>query len=298
MSIAAAAPPKTAPACQRHHDRPAQWKCDSCQRLHCDECLKAEVPGRIQKDSCPECRGYCRSLRSKVAKDAPRSFPAMVQDAFAYPLRGHGSVILILGGLFLALIDILSRSWRMRSGIFFAVFGAGYLAAYMFHIVEASAMGKRKLPEWPEFSNFWDSICIPFFQMALPTIACCLPACVPIILFGWNEQAFAMAVAIAIVCSFYLPMAILAIAVNNSVAGMHLGIVFPAIWAVFLRYAAIWLTISAVGAVSQIVYHLVLEEVPLLGLAMNMWVSLYLIAAEMRLIGILYYTSEGKLKLV
>lgn len=298
MSVATAAPPRTAPACQRHHDRPAQWKCDSCQRLHCDECLKAHVPGRVHMDTCPECRGYCRSLRSQLADDAPRSFPAMLEDAAVYPLRGHGVVLIILGGLFLAILELLSRSWRMRSGIFFAVFGAGYLAAYMFHIVEASANGKRKLPEWPEFSNFWDSICIPFFQMLFPAIVCCLPACVPFVAFGWNPQAFAMAIAIAIVCSFYLPMAILAIAVNNSVAGMHPGNVLPAIRAVFFRYAAIWLTLSAVGAASQLAYALVLEEIPLLGLALNMWISLYLMAAEMRLLGILYYTSEGKLKLV
>ena len=222
----------------------------------------------------------------------------MLRDATAYPLRGHGLVLILLGGLFLAFLDLLSRSFRMRTALFFAIFGAGYLAAYMFHIVEASANGKRRLPDWPEFSNFWDSICIPFFQVLLPIAVCALPGCAPILLLGWNEQAFAMGVAIAIVCSFYLPMAILSIAVNNAVAGMHPANVLPAIFAVFPRYAAIWLVLAAMGTASELLYFLVLDGIPFIGIALNMWATIYLVAVEMRLLGVLYQTSEGKLKLV
>ena len=107
-----------------------------------------------------------------------------------------------------------------------------------------------------------------------------------------------MGVAIDIVCSFYLPMAILAIAVNNAVAGMHPANVLPAIGAVFIRYAAIWLVIGALGTGSQLLYFLVLDELPFVGIALNMWATIYLVAVEMRLLGVLYQTSEGKLKLV
>jgi hypothetical protein len=237
-------------------------------------------------------------MRLPSADDVPPGFLGMLRDAAAYPLRGHGPVIIILGAIFLAFIHLLSCSFRMRTAIFFAVFGAGYLAAYMFHIVEASANGKRKLPEWPEFSNFWDSICVPFFQMLCPIVLCGLPGCVPVLILGWNERSFAMGIAIAIVCSFYVPMAILAIAVNNALAGMHPANVLPGIRAVFPRYAGIWLVIGALGTASEVLYFTVLDAIPFVGIAVNRWVIIFLGAMEMRLLGVLYHQSGGKLKLV
>ena len=298
MTVAAPAPPLRTAACRKHPEKIAWWRCDECGTVHCDECLKAHVPGRIRTESCPGCKGYLRKAQAPSADDPPAGLAGMLCDAAAYPFRGHGFVLILLGGVFLAFIDLLSRSFRMRTALFFAIFGAGYLAAYMLHIVEQSANGKRKLPDWPEFSNIWDSICVPFFQILLPIALCALPGCVPILLLGWNEQAFAMGVAIDIVCSFYLPMAILAIAVNNAVAGMHPATVLPAIGAVFIRYAVIWLVLGALGTASQLLYFLILDEIPFIGIALNMWATIYLVAVEMRLLGVLYHTSEGKLKLV
>jgi hypothetical protein len=299
MSVAAPAPPNSTAACRKHPEKVAWWRCDECGKVHCDECLKVQVPGRIRTESCPACKGYLRKAHVPSPDDVPTGFPGMLQDAAAYPLRGHGLVLIFLGGLFLAFIVLLSRSWKIRIGLFFAVFGAGYLAAYMLHIVEASANGKRKLPEWPEFSNFWDSICIPFFQVLLPVALCVLiPACAPVVLLGWNEQAFAIGVALAIVCSFYMPMAILSIAVNNAVAGMHPATVLPAIGAVFPRYAAIWLVLVTLGTTSQLLYFFVLDRIPFVGIPLDMWTTIYLVAVEARLLGSLYHQRRGKLKLV
>jgi|SRR5688572_11733753 len=308
MSVAASAPPVRGAAspCRKHPEKVAWWRCDECGTVHCDECLKVHVPGRIRTESCPACKGYLRKAHVPTADDVPTGFPGMLRDAVAYPLRGHGLVLIILGGVFLAFIDLissgsshLSRPWKIRAGLILAVFGAGYLAAYMLHIVEASANGKRKLPDWPEFSNFWDSICIPFFQVLVPIALCIfIPGGVPLLLLGWNEQAFAIGVALAIVCSFYMPMAILSIAVNNAVAGMHPATVIPAIGAAFPRYAAIWLVLGALGTASQLLYFLVLDRIPFVGIALNMWATIYLVAVEARLLGVLYHQRRDKLKLI
>src|SRR4029453_11738014 len=151
MTIAVPAPPARTAACRKHPEKVAWWSCDECGKVHCDECLKAHVPGRIRTESCPECKGYLRKVQAPSVDDPPAGLPGMLRDAAAYPLRGHGLVLILLGGIFLAFIDLLSRSFRMRTALFFAIFGAGYLAAYMLHIVEASANGKKQLPDWPEF---------------------------------------------------------------------------------------------------------------------------------------------------
>jgi len=220
----------------------------------------------------------------------------LISDAFTYPLRGHGVGLILLFAAFFGFVDLLSRSWR--NGLFFSIFGAGYLSAFLFQIVAASATGKRELPAWPEFTDIWDSIAIPFFQMAAPWVVCLAPAALPFAFLGLTPGSLTAAVIVAIVTSFYLPMAILSIALNSSVAAMHPAVVFPAIKAVLGPYLVVWGMLTLVGAISMVIQILVARTIPFVGFAINAVVSLFLLSVEMRLLGLVYFAYPDRLKLV
>jgi hypothetical protein len=257
--------------------------------------MSARVEGRAHAESCPECRGFCQPTVAPGPAQ-PEGFSALLADAFAYPFRGSGVSLLLVGGAFFGFIDLLSRSWR--KGIFFLIFGLGYLSAFLFKIVATSAAGERELPGWPEFTDLWDSVGLPFLQMAAPWVACLAPAALPFIFLGWTPTALAAALAIAGVLSFYLPMAVLAIAVNDSVGAMHPGVVLPAIRAVFGPYFVIWVLFAAIGFLSGVVQAFVADRVPFVGFAINAVVSLYFLVVEMRLLGQLYFTNQERMNLV
>jgi hypothetical protein len=257
--------------------------------------MSAKVEGRTQAESCPACRGYCAAIGGPAPPRA-EGFGELITDAFAYPFRGSGISLLIVGGAFFGFIDLLSRSWRR--GLFFLIFGLGYLSAFLFRIVASSAAGEREPPGWPEFTDLWESVAIPFLQMAAPWVACLAPAALPFFFLGWTPAGLGVALAVAGVMSLYLPMAILAIAVNDSVGAMHPGNVLPAIRAVPGPYLVIWGLFAAVGALSGTLQALVAGSVPFVGFAVNAVVSLYFLMVEMRLLGLLYCRYAERMQLV
>lgn len=287
--------PIAATRCNESGHGAAACQCTSCGLAFCGRCMQAKVAGRTSAESCPKCRGFCRTLAA-AGPSRPESPWAMVADAFVYPLRMQGVAIILIGAAFFGFIDLLSRGWRQ--GIFFTVFGAGYLSAYLFKIVCTSAAGERELPGWPDFTDLWDSVVIPFLQMAAPWVACLVPAALPFLFLGWTPNALALALVIAGAMSFYLPMAILAIAVNGSVGAMHPGVVLPAIRAVFGPYFIVWVLFAAIGALSVTLQVFVARAVPFAGLAINAVVSLFLLIVEMRLLGLLYFLHAERMKLV
>ena len=250
---------------------------------------------RAHAESCPNCRGFCRSLVIS-GPPRPRSMAEMVSDAVAYPLRGPGIGLIVLGAGFFVFIDMLSRSWRY--GLFFSIFGAGYLGAYMLEIVNGGANGKKEPQGWPEFTNVWDSVTIPFFQMAVTWGVCIAPAALPFLLSGITPGSVFAASAIVLVTSLYLPMAILALALNNSVAAISPAVVLPAILAVRWQYLAVWGLLAAGGTLSALFQVHVAAAIPILGFAANALVSLYLLSVEMRLLGLLYLANSERLKLI
>ena len=301
MSTASTAPAKTGagsaagPRCHVHAAQPAVRQCTNCGQAFCEACMRERTEARAHAESCPSCRGFCRSLEAS-GPQRPRSMAEMVSDAIAYPLRGSGFGLILLGAVFFVLIDMLSRSWRY--GLFFSIFGAGYLSAYMLETVNGGANGKKEPQDWPEFANVWDSVALPFLQMATVWLVCLAPAALPFLVSGITQGSVFAASAIAIVTSLYVPMAILALALNNSVAAIGPSVVVPAILAVPWQYLAVWGVLAAAGALSALFQAFVASAIPILGLAVNTLVSLYLLSVEMRLVGLLYLVNSKRLKLV
>jgi len=140
------------PACARHPESRAEYRCKGCRSFLCGECI--EEGHRLLF-----CR-ICRELAVPLAADAPSTAPALARarrlqrpyatsDAFLYPFRGLGVYTLpaltlwLAAGIFLGgLTDFILR-----------LLLALILPGFLFEIVRGSAEGEVELPDWPDASE-------------------------------------------------------------------------------------------------------------------------------------------------
>lgn len=171
------------------------------------------------------------------------------------------------------------------------IMSVGYLFAFMQNIIQSSSQGEEKMPDWPEISAFWDDLAIPFFRFGFIWLLCLGPgiavmlmasplAGVPLLLLGL----------------FCLPMTILTVCLADGIAGLNPIIIFSGLGKVPLPY----LTVCGIFLVIIALMHgirMLLEwtGIPILPTMISTFISLYGIAVEMRLLGLLYYTNKAKL---
>ena len=107
----------------------------------------------------------------------------------------------------------------------------GYLYAFMQNVIQSSARGEEAMPDWPEISAFWDDMVVPFFQFSAIWLVCLGPGIALMLLV--SPLAGVPLVCLGLFC---LPMAILTVAMADSLAGMNPFIIFSGIGKVPLPY--------------------------------------------------------------
>ena len=106
-----------------------------------------------------------------------------------------------------------------------------------------------------------------------------------------------VSVGLALIGLSYLPMALLAVAMADSIAGINPLFVIPSILKVPVEYLVACCILIAVFIV-QVVCNVVLDRIipiPVVPALLSGFVSLYFLTAEMRLLGVMYYTNKEKL---
>jgi hypothetical protein len=230
----------------------------------------------------------------------PKTFYKTIPGAFAYPFKRNGLLLLIAGTLVFGIFDIvlnLRVNGRLMVGLSIGgVFGAaivGYLFLFMQSIINASAMGDDKIPNWPDFENIGESAFQPFLRLMAVCIAAVVPAIMWGMLTGTKGGFLIMPLLILGVC--YTPMALLAVTMDDSLMGLNPLLVIPTIARVPLEYLTSLLLFGALFFLAG-----------LLGAAANLWLPpvvrqliaiffiLYFIVVEMRLLGLLYYCKKDR----
>ena len=74
-------------------------------------------------------------------------------DVFAYPFRGSGPMIILMGGILLAF-----RHFAPLFVLIGGIFICGYIQLYFFDVISTSADGKANPPDWPDISDKHDMI--------------------------------------------------------------------------------------------------------------------------------------------
>jgi len=113
--------------------------------------LKAQPENGFVRQRLRELGGD-EDVKAAEADSGRGPFSGAVAEFLAYPFRGHGISILIIGGIFFGLASAVI-SYSMFVGLTLRLTVTGYLAAFQFRAVQLSAQGKREPPDWPDFSD-------------------------------------------------------------------------------------------------------------------------------------------------
>jgi len=258
--------------------------------------------------------------------EPPKPFLTLLGNAFAFPFTGKGTMMIIAGAGFLAVAGFMVRIassvpgliglFVMACGFVLVLLIAGYLAAYMLKVIGAVCGGDQEPPNWPDFGSYWDDILRPLL-LVVGTAALSLAPCIiryvivardvesvgrgAYLWFLVNLLTAEMALAdpwfwvLLVLGLLYLPMALLAVALYDSFAGLSPLVVIPAIVRVAPAYSVACGLLLVASAARLCLWRL-LSPIPLLGVLLDSTVTLYFLMCEMYILGILYLAYEKKLK--
>lgn len=303
-----ALPPEPPPAmpvgaivCAHHPDRPAKLICHHCQQLLCDACVALRRVGTQTLKFCAACGHPCEPLGARrlgpAAGSGDQSFLRRVPDAFKYPFKRDGVILLVGGALFLTFMGwLLGRVWLL--GIFLLVSTYGYLAAYMQAIVATSAQGEEAMPRWPDLTNFIDDVLLPFVQ-AVGAVAVSFGPALAVLMGGGGPV---LALLIGVVGAVFFPMAWLGVSMTESLAGLNPLVIIPSMLKVAGDYAVaviVCLMVFGVGVAAEVLVPMLVTAVaiPLPGVlsVLAEFVFLYFMTVNMRILGLLYYCNRRRL---
>jgi hypothetical protein len=213
----------------------------------------------------------------------------MFKDAFTYPFRGSGKIMILIGSIFAVLLKIGSIAPVV--GLMASIFAAGYFASFYFDIISATIAGENTCPDWPSLSDFWDDIVIPFIRVIGAVILSFLPLIICIFAIHRESSAFNPAIwaSIAFGC-LYFPMAILAIVLFGNLSGALPNIVIRCMPG-YLLVVAVLVLVFVISNVAEAFA----SRLFLVGWFLSAAISLYFLMAQARLIGLLYDRHQERI---
>jgi hypothetical protein len=255
---------------------------------------------------CAACGGqavHYGATPAAIGRD-DRSFFARLPGALAYPFLGNGWVLLLAGAVFLSLAGFVLR-YAMILGTMGSVVIVGYLCAFFQAVVQSSAQGEDEMPQWPDFGNMWEDIVRPAFLWFAILAVCFGPALIFAFMLanqGVKDGTPSPSTALGFLLSLgagavYFPMAVLAVAMADSLAGLNPLVVIPAIVRVAGAYAATCLLLAALLALRFVIdlAAAALAAVPVVPGLVQHFMFLYCLAVICRTLGLVHHAHRARL---
>jgi pSer/pThr/pTyr-binding forkhead associated (FHA) protein len=288
--------------CKFHPKSPARFLCNKCNRTFCDLCVTSRNVGPKVIKMCRSCGVECVPVQFRRA--AAKSFFSSLSGAFVYPLKGAGIIILICATIAFAAMDFV-----VKFGLFgFVMWGSllGFVFLFMQNIIHTTTSDEEEPIGFPDVSSLGGAA----FQLGATVVASFwLPIALEI------AKLFDVPIPIeAVVASFFLggiyfPMALLAVAMKDSVMAANPLIIIPAMLKVPGQYLVTVVLLLVVFAIrlggdrlSGSVGHKMLftNDMSTFFLALGIkcvlgLISVYLLAVTMRILGLFYNASKDKL---
>jgi hypothetical protein len=290
--------------CRFHPHAAAQFLCPKCRKTFCALC----VSHRQGRYFCRACSVECSRLEHVPLQAAPEeSFFSLARSAFRYPLKGDGVILLIGGGVLFLLVDAAKFVLRFIPGygwvllLLLTIFGAGYLTRYLQNIVTSSAHGENDMPDWPDLSDYSGEVTSPFFQLVGVAAFCFAPAIFLTIYAAFTEGGAWLGWATTASIFFgaiYFPMAFMAVAMFDSLGAVNPLLIIPSILKIPKEYAlaiALFVVILILRWLGEKVLPELLGIPYILPSIVANFFGLYLLAVEMRILGLLYRTKKDEL---
>jgi hypothetical protein len=289
-------------ACRNHPASPAKWRCSKCAQQFCDTCIadgrQYGVPG---VKFCPSCKSQAHKIGAAPAggRKSPdeMTFGGEMLAAWKYPFRGDGAIIMFTGTIFFALASGAAR-YAFLIGGFIAVLTTGYWMAYAQKVVTASAQGDEEPPTWPDLSDMYQDVIIPFFHAAALFAVYLLPAWLTAVFLLDENPAMALVFwGLLLIALFMMPMAWLAVSMHDSVVGLSPHFVIPSILRIPGHYTVIVLELAVlVGTNTGLEMVLDQVKIPFVGPLISSFLSVYFGVVICRLLGSLYYLNRDRLR--
>ena len=293
--------------CKYHPKTPGRFRCNKCNQAYCELCVATRSEAGVFKKFCRQCAGECVPVKVVIQQAAAApAFYKNVPGAFFYPFKGMGIVFLVFLTLFLAAAP-LAQGFRL----YLQIIIGGYLFAYIQTIIQSTAMGEGDEPSLPDITNFADDIVLPFFQLLGTVVFSFGPA---IALFLWAAlgefpPAAIAGIPAAILGCIYLPMALLAVAMLDTIGAVNPLLVIPSILKVIKPYTVTVCIICAVAlfqwlSVTALDYFFGAKVntkdmtaflMKIVGIVVCQAISVYLLTVNARLLGLLFLSKKSEL---
>lgn len=302
--------PASAQRCKFHPKTFARFFCSKCNHCFCELCVTSRAIGGVQRKTCRQCGTELAPLQVKIERPVQAGFYARLGGAFAYPFRGSGIFLMLIGillfsGLKYGGVMVKLGTFRtIGGGLLLYVFAGGYLFTFLQSIIHSTAAEDREMPDLPGMSNIADDILLPFLRLLGLSLICFGPTAALAIWVGPSAGYAA-----AVFGGLYFPMAFLAVVILDSAAAANPLVIIPSILKVPLEYLVTILLLAFVyglGPLGDIIIgaafprgllsHSMAEMFAYLG-ACAFWgfFSFYLLIVAVHILGLLYVSKKDKL---
>ena len=291
--------------CKFHPKTAGRYFCGKCRLFFCELCItQRSVPNGPPKKFCRQCGTEVTPVKVQIERTDKINFFSRLPGTFIYPALGSGVFVLIV-------CTIVTFGLRFISGGLLGFFASmafyGYLFSFMQNIIHSTASGDNEMPGWPSFDDLGG--CFLRFAAAA-AISFGVPITLFIIGIFSEEPGIASTLLMPswIFGAIYFPMALLAVAMKDSPLAVNPLVVLPAIFKVPLEYIVTTILMGAIlfaynhgeNIIDAIfprglTTHNMAKMFGFLG-AWAFWFffQLYLLAVNMRILGLLYLSKKRK----
>ncbi len=287
--------------CKFHPQGPAHHLCPKCNLTYCDLCISISEVGDNTLRTCRKCGTEVLPFQFRAA--VAKSFSKKLPGAFVFPFRGAGIVILLCATIAFAALNFIG------GGIFGILIKAaltGFVFLFMQNIILTTTSDEKDDLNFPDpgglygaagqlvgtvIASFWLTIALEVARIEdveIPTEAI---------------------VASVILGGIYFPMALLAVAMKDTVMAANPLVVIPAMLKAPGKYAITVALTLAVFGIRQLgimwsgdqghkalMARHVNDFMVAAGIQMVLAVvSVYLLTVMMRILGLFYNSSKQKL---
>jgi FHA domain len=293
------------PACEHHPRYQAKFECPQCSGFFCDLCVTTtRLKGILQKQ-CRRCQCECGpidpSLLLPADEDEGKSFFALLPKVFRYPFQGDGWILMVTGTLFYLFINFITSAgvyspFGLVALVLVCTFGFGYLFSYQQRIILTTSNGSKEMPDWPDFLG-WGDVFFPLVQLLIILAFCFVPTWLVAVMANSYPIMSGFLVPTLVLGCLYLPMALLAVTMFDTVMALNPFLIIPSMLRVYREYLAacgVLLVILLLQGLVNFSMALFKHSIVIPGLVCG-FAGWYFLTVEMRLLGVLYRTKKVEL---
>ena len=291
--------------CKFHPKTAGRYFCGKCRLFFCELCItQRSVPNAPPKKFCRQCGTEVAPVKVQIERADKISFFSRLPGAFVYPALGSGVFVLIVCTIVTFALRFIGGGWM---SLVATVAFYGYLFSFMQNIVHSTASGDNEMPGWPSFDDLGG--CFLRFAAAA-IISFGVPITLSIMSIFSEEPGIGSTLLLPswIFGALYFPMALLAVAMKDTPLAVNPLVVLPAIFKAPLEYIVTVILMGVILALYNsgdslihaifpkgLTTHNMAKLFGFLG-AWSFWLffQLYLLAVNMRILGLLYVSKKRK----